>query len=156
MSWDDIRLSRFQKQRGTSWWVVVLAFGLGGAGGYLLGQRSVPPPIEPPPPEPSTTVVTKEGPRLPRDPLLAALHRSGSVQTCFASHGSRKDAHKHDVIEFALTITPDGMVEAASITAPGRVGLQSCLMDAVTTISFPRQAARRDVGLHTEMGSWFR
>jgi hypothetical protein len=155
MSWDDIRLSRFQKSRGTSWWLVALAFALGAGGGYLVGVRQATPP---PPPEvpPSTTVVTKAGPRTPRDPLLAALHAASPVQTCFARHGSRKDADKHEVIRFALTIETDGSVEAASVTAPGRSSLQSCLMEALTSTSFPPQRVRRDVGLHTEMGSWFR
>ncbi|TNE87116.1 MAG: hypothetical protein EP330_19280 [Deltaproteobacteria bacterium] len=155
MGWDDVRLSRFQERRGTSWWMVLLALIVGAAGGYYVGRRSAEPP-PPPPPEPSTTVVAKDGPRTPRDPLLAALHASSPVQSCFAKYGSRKDEHKHDVIQFAVLVNSDGSVESASITAPGRTSLQGCLMEAVGQTTFPRQRAQRDVGLHTEMGSWFR
>ena len=155
MAFDDVRLSRFQERQGTSWWVVLLALLVGAAGGFYAGmQYAAPPP--PPPPEPTTTVVTKEGPTRRRDPLLAALHASDPVRTCFARHGSRKEEHRHDVIRFALLINADGSVESASIKSPGRASLQGCLMDAVGQTRFPRQGAQRDVGLHTEMGSWFR
>lgn len=155
MAWDDVRLARFQERQGTSWWLVLLALLAGGAGGFYAGMRYAEPP-PPPPPEPSTTVVTKQGPVAPRDPLLAALHASDPVRTCFAEHGSRREEHRHDVIRFALLINPDGSVESASVKAPGRVALHSCLMEALGRTRFPAQRAQRDVGLHTEMGSWFR
>lgn len=156
MAWDEVRLSRFQERQGTSWWAVLLAFVLGGGGGFMVGQWSNEPPPEEPQAEPSTTVVSKTGPVAPRDPLLAALHASSPVKTCFAKHGSRKDADKHEVIRLALVIEPDGSVNSASVTVPGRPSLQSCLMTALGDTRFPTQRHQRDVGLSTEMGSWFR
>jgi hypothetical protein len=156
MAWDELRLSKFQEKRSGAWWKVLLGFALGAGIGFTLGKRSATPPTLEVPTEPVVEVLTDDKPKPPRDPLLAALHGSGAVQTCFAKHGSRAEEAKHEAVQFALVIHPDGTVESSSVMAPGRINLQSCLISASGQVRFPRQSEKREVGLHTEMGSWFR
>ncbi|MCO4746386.1 MAG: hypothetical protein KC912_16435 [Proteobacteria bacterium] len=156
MAWDEIRLSKFQEKRSGTWWKVLVGFAMGGALGFTAGQRTATPPPPDLPTEPVVEVLTSDKPKVPRDPLLAALHASGGVQTCFAKHGSRSAEAKHEAIQFALVIHTDGTVESSSVMAPGRLDLQSCLIRASGRVRFPPQREKREVGLHTEMGSWFR
>ena len=130
-----------------------LAFLAGVGVGYTLGTR-----------QPSALAETEMleapevhviAPKTPRSPLLQALHDSRPVQRCFTMHGSRDDAHRHDVIEFALLIETDGSVQSASVHARNHPALKQCLMQAAGATRFPRQRTKREVGLHTEMGGWF-
>ena len=153
MAWDDLRLGRFQRRRSVPWIAISSAFIAGLGLGYTLGTRGAPfleePAIEQ---APEVHVIA---PKAPRSPLLQALHDSEPVRRCFTLHGSRDDAHRHDVIEFALVIEPDGSVQSASVHARNHPALKSCLMQAAGATRFPRQRMKREVGLHTEMGGWF-